>query len=361
MMNDLQVLKDIYLENFRCHQELLVEGFSATNLITGPNGSGKTTLLEAIYFLARCKSFRTGVNKDLIAKGQQYFAIRGDFDSKSTHRQKVVWSSSGRELSIDKDENVRFNRYWGASLVVVIANQDKRLVDGPAQKRRSWADSLMATLDQDYLHILQDARALLKQKSALLKHNKMDRSLWEIYTDKLTEITTKIATGREQLTQRMSPVMEGFYSELTNGKEKLEISYESRAESVLNYPKEKLLHKEMQMAQPILGPHRDDWTFKLEGGDIRVFGSEGQQKSTALALKLAEQKLIEVCTQKKPIVLVDDALNELDDARKKRFWEYLPKETQLFYATPEINQSSIRPLNEAKIWRTSHSEIIQEP
>ncbi|MEM9399488.1 MAG: DNA replication and repair protein RecF [Verrucomicrobiota bacterium] len=352
------VFESVYLQHFRCHDSLEVKGLQQVNVLRGQNGSGKTTLLEALYFLARCKSFRTSTNKDLICWGQKSFGLRGNCLNGDMHKKlKVEWSVEGRKLSLDEHESVNFSQWWRQVLVIVVTNQDKRLVEGPGQTRRSWADGLLATIAPEYLPLIQRTQTLLKQKAALLKEEKPDRILWKTLTEQLREFSQRINEYRKNFTEETGVIISEFYSQLTQGHELLEMKFDSQFEKAETLKEEELWEREINRRAPQLGPHRDDWLLILEKSSMRSFGSEGQQKSAALALRLAELELIQQETQRWPVILLDDPLNELDIARVERFWSYLPRQAQIFYATPQEDSVHLPEDWDLTVWQVDHNQI----
>lgn len=328
------MLKELRLINFRCYPEYHLKDLSIKNAFLGSNGKGKTSLLEAIYFLTRCRSFRTHQTRDLIHWGSTQLGVAGDFEAETVKKLKTEWSVEERLLYLNERAHISFREYWGQVHCVIFQNSDRHLLQGPAQLRRQWVDGLISSVNPDYLQFIQRAQLLLKQKNAFLKKTPLDRNLWNCLTDQLEELTKAIHLERENFTCSAAPELEEIYQLLTERKENLQIHYEAEIPRQLQRSREKLWEMENQFHAAQLGPHRDDWKFQLKDQSIRAFGSEGQVKSAALALRLLEVKMIEKKTRRWPLILIDDAVNDLDKSRQEQFWELLPKEAQLFFATP---------------------------
>lgn len=330
------MLNELRLQQFRCYTSRSIEGLEQRNAFLGENGKGKTSLLEAIYFLTRCRSFRTHQTRDLIHWGGGMLGVSGDFTGQPVQRLKVEWSVDDRTLTINESSNSSFREYWGQVLSVVFQNSDRHILQGPAQLRRQWMDGLIASIKPDYLQWIQRAQLLLKQKNAFLRKNPRDRGIWNSLTDQQEEGVRLIYETRVSFTNQAAPVLESAYQTLTGKKESLCMTYEAEIPRQLSRTREKLWDMERQFGTAQLGPHRDDWKFQLDGKMLRAFGSEGQVKSGALSLRLLEVFLMREQAGRWPLLLIDDALNDLDTGRKEQFWGLVPSEAQLFYATPQL-------------------------
>lgn len=330
------MLHALALENFRCHENLLLEDLSPATALIGHNGMGKTSILEAIYFLSRCKSFRTSINRDIVRWGQKGYGIRGDFLGKNFQRLKLEWTGGKRSLAMDARQDMTFNQWWGQFQTVIIKSNDHQLVQSSHQIRRQWSDGLLAAVEPGYLPWLQRAHLLLRQKSAHLREDKIDRELWNSLTIQLEHLSEKITTARLRFQEEIAQTIATFYQRLALNSENVHLEFISHFEKIRDWNHQRLLDKELQQKQPWLGPHRDEWNLILNGKDLRAFGSEGQQRTAALALRLAEMEHIHRKTNTHPTLLLDDPLGGLDQRHSDPFWAFIPQETQIFYATPSL-------------------------
>jgi len=312
-----------------------LEGLGLHSALLGSNGQGKTSILEAIYYLARCRSFRTSQNRDLVLRGKKALAVSGDFTGENFRKLRIEWSSEGRKLSLDHIEKATFREYWGRGLVVVFKNEDRLLVQGAASTRRRWIDSQIASISTVYLQALQRAQLLLRERNALLRQARPDRALWEILVGQVDGLAVLIEAERKNYNAQAFPLAEQIYGELTGQKERLKLRYEGDFEKSRELGLEELWTRERHLRMALRGPHRDDWHLLLDDKSLRAFGSEGQQKSAALSLRMVEVKLLQQSLERSPILLFDDVLNELDVARKKKFWGLMDASLQMFFATTE--------------------------
>ena len=325
------MLTDLHLLDFRCHSDTHFRDLGPHVAFVGENGKGKTTLLEAVYFLARVKSFRTHQNRELIAWGKPHCGVSGRFAGEPDDFLKVTWSPEDRTLAAGR-EALSFRHYWGRCLVTVIQNTDRQLVQGAAQVRRQWVDSLISTFDPAYLEAVQAGHLLLRQKNALLRQERPDRGTWDALTSQLRRHGGAIQRARAEYTVQAAPLLSKFYADLSGGREQLALRHADDLSRQLARSDEELWRRETELRTARLGPHRDDWELDLDGQSLRQFGSEGQQKSAVLALRDVEVALVREKRGRWPILLIDDAVNELDAARQEYFWTRLPKDAQILLA-----------------------------
>lgn len=332
------VLESLVLENFRCHRELHCRGLGRRMAWVGPNGRGKTSILEAAHVLARVKSFRTHQNRELIAWGAERFGVAGGFSGGNTKRLKVVWSPEERVLEADGQTCPAFRDYWGKFLVVAFQNTDRQLIQGPATIRRQWADALAAAIESAYLPALQSAQLLLRQKNALLRQEHPDRAVWDSLTLLLRRHCAVLARIRRAMTEMLTPVLAQCGARLGGEREALSLHLTDETSRQLSRSDAELWEHESSLRIARLGPHRDEWEIEIGGRPLRQFGSEGQQKSAALALRFAEATLIQQHRGTWPLLLIDDAVNELDPPRQEAFWSLLPADAQAFLATTRADR-----------------------
>jgi DNA replication and repair protein RecF len=329
------MLTRLHLSQFRCHEQLELGNLGLHSALLGSNGKGKTSILEAIFYLARSRSFRTSQNRELVLRGKKALAVTGEFSGEDFQKLRIEWSGDGRKLSLDQLEKATFREYWGKALVVVFKNEDRLLVQGAASTRRRWIDSQIASVNPSYLQSLQKAQLLLRQRNALLRQARPDRALWEILVGQVDGLTERIESDRKQFNDQAFPLAERLYGELTGQKERLKLRYEGDFEKSKEVHLDELWDRERHLKVAQRGPHRDDWQILLDDKSLRAFGSEGQQKSAALTLRMVEMKLLQQSLGRSPILLFDDVLNELDAVRKKKFWGLMDATVQMFFATTE--------------------------
>ncbi len=315
-------LNDIRLIQFRCHQDTIFTFPSTGNLLlSGKNGSGKTSILEAIYLLSRCRSFRTNSLREIPTWGTGGFSLNGRFSGGVSNELKFTWKSSKRTLGLDGIDNVPLKEYWGRFPTVLFRMSDRSLAEGSPSHRRKWLDIFISSLDKSYLESLQKAQQTLFQKNALLKQPKPDFHLWNILTDSLTSLSQKISAARKKMIADMSESAMHFYRTLADTSDELSFVENYSCDHTKNA--QEMFKKECLYQQSLFGYQLDEWFMALNGKPLRNFGSEGQQRSAAIALKFVEAKFLRDL-EPKPLLLMDDILHELDPGRRERFWDVSP-------------------------------------
>ncbi|MDR2463912.1 MAG: DNA replication and repair protein RecF [Verrucomicrobiales bacterium] len=327
------MLTQLHMCNFRCHTDLKLDGFARFNLLLGANGRGKTSVLEAIHVLSRCKSFRTHQTRELIHWSATEFGIAGHFSGRPFQKLKIEWAGDERRLAVDQMENLSFREFWGKAPAVIFQNSDRQIITGGAQARRQWTDGLLAVTISGYLAIIQRAQLLLKQKNALLRQERPDQTLWSALTEQLAGLSREVHRQRAGFTAAAAPLLQQFYRGLAGNAETLTITHAPKIPRYLDLSRGDLWRQERERGVALLGPHRDDWELQLFEKSLRDFGSEGQIKSAALALRILESRLIHEDTGAWPLLLIDDALTDLDAGRRQKFWQQLPADAQVFHAT----------------------------
>ncbi|NDE84887.1 MAG: DNA replication and repair protein RecF [Verrucomicrobia bacterium] len=329
------MLRRLRLTSFRCHSALDLENLGSRVLLVGANGRGKTTVLEAASLLGRLRSFRTRTLRDLTRHGAEGWRIEGSWaDEAGPVRLGAIWRGQGRELEIDGRAGVSTEEFWGRALVVVAQGGDFSIFEGSSAERRAGFDLLLAEVDPEQLPTLRRLKEVARQRAALLRHLHPSRQEWEAWTQQLAELGQILRPAREALAQKFLPHLELAHRELTAGAEKLKVTYQPETGLPSEGPeRDALWSRERERGLNLVGPQRDDWDFSLGGRSLSRFGSEGQRRSACLAVRLAELQLIRETRKRTPILLVDDALKELDEKRREAFWRQVPAQVQVLYAS----------------------------
>jgi len=329
------VLRRLRLTSFRCHTSLELEDLGPRVLLTGANGRGKTTLLESVGLLARLRSFRTKALRDCTQHGAEGWRVEGAWaDEAGPVRLGMVWRGNGRELEVDGRADSTVNEFWGRAMAVVAHGGDTVILEGGSAERRAGFDLLLAEIEPSRLGDLRQLREVCKQRSALLRNPRASRDEWEAWTTRLGELAQGLQPARQKLAEIFLPHLETAHRGLTAGAEKLKVSYQpDDAVPAPGKERDQLWEVERERGINLTGPQRDDWDFKLGGKSLSRYGSEGQRRSACLGVRLAELALLRETRQRTPVFLVDDALKELDEERRKAFWNGIPADCQVLYAT----------------------------
>ncbi|MDE6363114.1 MAG: DNA replication/repair protein RecF [Lachnospiraceae bacterium] len=315
-------IQSLELENFRNYETLSIHFDSRTNILYGDNAQGKTNILEAVYLSATTKSHKGSKDKDIIK-----------FDSEEAHIRTYVMKDS---LENRVDMHLRKNKSKGIAIngqkikkaadllgllnVVFFSPEDLSIIKNGPSERRRFVDMELCQLDSVYLHNLNHYNKIVNQRNRLLKDLYSNPGLKDtlfLWDTQLVSFGQKIIEQRNTFIRQLNEIIYEIHLKLSGGKEELQIVYEP---DVLALDFEEKLQKcqerDIRLKQTSIGPHRDDFSFVVGTVDIRKFGSQGQQRTAALSLKLAEIELVKKVTKDVPLLLLDDVLSELDSNRQ---------------------------------------------
>lgn len=339
-------IKKIELNNFRNYSELSLDFDSRLNLILGNNAQGKTNLLEAVYVSSIGRSFRTNRDTDLIKFGCDYARINTKTEKEYTDGSVEIILSKNKNkyakvdgVKIRKASELLKNIY-----LVIFSPEDLKLVKDEPEKRRKFIDRELCQIKPAYYDNLAKYKKILMQRNAYLKEYETDKSILDVWDIQLARHGAAITEYRNEFIKKLSLLSGNIHSGISNGREKLEIKYapnleisddKKTQEEIFYSALKKAFENDIRQRTTTRGPHKDDIEFFINDINARSFGSQGQQRTAALSLKLAEISIIKEESGETPILLLDDVMSELDLERQ----EYLIKslsEMQLFITTTEI-------------------------
>ena len=316
-------LKKLQLNNFKnCALAEMV--FSdKVNCFVGNNGAGKTNILDSIYYLSFCKSYFNPIDTQNIRHEEDFFAVHGEYFNQEKTNDKVSCvqkRSQKKSFKINKKEYDRLADHIGLIPLVMISPYDRDLINDGSELRRKYIDGVISQFDNIYLKNLLAYNKSLLQRNTLLKHFAERRSFdgpsLQVWNDKLAELGSVIFEERKVFLQEFNPLFEKFYKYLSGENEKVEIIYSSQ---LLNANLQDLLTQSIERDRIVrhttYGIHRDDLVFNINGFPVKKFGSQGQQKSFVIAIKLAQFEYTRQKKGFKPILLFDDIFDKLDDNR----------------------------------------------
>jgi DNA replication and repair protein RecF len=321
-------LKSVSLIHFKNYAEVELNFCPGINCFTGSNGEGKTNLLDAIHYLSFCKSFFNPVDSQNIQHGAPFFLIQGVFESGNT-REDVYCGLKRNQKKIFKRNKIEYNRlaeHIGLFPSVIISPSDADLINGGSENRRKFLDSVISQFDSIYLDDLIHYNKIVLQRNALLRNfadtGHFQEDSLEIWDLQLVEYAKRINKKRRSLIAELGPIFQQYYELISAGNEKVQIVYRSD----LNFEDFDLvlkaaLTKDRAMQYTTVGVHKDDLELNMNGHSIKKFGSQGQQKSFLIALRLAEFDQIKKMKDNSPMLLLDDIHDKLDAARVFRLME----------------------------------------
>ena len=316
------IVKSLKLKNFRNYDLLSLEFDEATNIFYGDNAQGKTNILESIYLTGTTKSHRGTKDRDMIKFGEEEAHIETVVEKKGVpfkidiHLKK----NSPKGIAINKIPIKRASELFGIINIVFFSPEDLNIIkNGPAERRR-FIDIELAQLDKVYLSDLSNYNRIVNQRNKLLKdiYDKKDLlDTLDIWDMQLVHYGNRVIERRKIFIDQMNQIIGEVHEKLTGGRECLQIFYEpGMREESFETALMKNRERDIRMKSTSVGPHRDDICFMCGDLDIRKFGSQGQQRTAALSLKLSEIELVRKVTKDTPILLLDDVLSELDKHRQ---------------------------------------------
>ncbi|MBQ0026374.1 MAG: DNA replication/repair protein RecF [Lachnospiraceae bacterium] len=318
------IIKSVEISDYRNYKNATLELSPLTTVFYGQNGHGKTSALEAIYYCGLGHSYKGTNDSDIIRFGAQeaHLKLIAEQDG-IPHRIDVHLKKGARKgIAIDGIILKRAVELLGFMHVVLFSPEDMAIVKSSPQERRNFLDTELCQLDKIYTTNLINYNHLLGQKNKLLKQIEDNPSLADtlsVWNEQLISYGTPIIEKRAAFIKELSEIMKPIHSSITGGTEDIDIIYDPSSEAG-EYRSRVLSHEKAEIAShtSLIGPHRDDMQFLINGIDVRKFGSQGQQRTAALSLKLAEIELVKKKTGQLPILLLDDVLSELDEGRQKR-------------------------------------------
>ncbi|MBO4235772.1 MAG: DNA replication/repair protein RecF [Firmicutes bacterium] len=374
-------IRNIELKNFRNYESLTLDFDERINLILGDNAQGKTNLVEAIYVSSFGKSFRTSSDYKLIKFGEKEAfvkveAAREDFNTEVEITIKAKGGFQTEEKNIiptqkafntqkfvrkDKKNITKTADLLSNILIVVFSPEDLKIVKDEPEKRRKFINRELCQISLSYLDNLSNYKKALLQRNTYLKESSINPDLLDIWDIQLAKYGAAIIKLREKYIEKIARFSAEIHNGITGGEEKLEIKYDPNLsiqptvedQEARFYEALKMsFDSDLRNRSTQVGPHRDDIAFFVNGVDMRAFGSQGQQRTCALSLKLAELSLIKEDTGENPILILDDVMSELDQKRQEYLIETL-SENQLFITTTDLDSSLLAKLKDARVFHVT--------
>ena len=369
-------LTNLQLQNFRNYESVQLEFTDGVHVFIGENAQGKTNLMESIYALAMTKSHRTTNDKELIGWDKEFATIKGTVEKTATKTNlELQFSKKGKIAKVNYFEQKRLSSYLGNLNVILFAPENLTLVKGSPQNRRKFVDMELGQMSSLYLYDLVEYNRVLKQRNTYLKQlaikKKQPDEYLDVLSEMLSELASKIVFHRLDFMKQLEALAIPIHDQLSLGREKFSVSYqatipledgltpEQMKEIYMNQFK-KNQTREADQATTLIGPHRDDLIFYLNEVPVQTYGSQGQQRSTVLSLKLAEIELMKLSTGEYPLLLLDDVLSELDDDRQTHLIKAIENKVQTFITTTSldgikqqfINEPVVIPIEKGTILKT---------
>lgn len=339
-------LRSLTLQNFRNIPLATLALRGRQQFFVGANGQGKTNLLEAAGFITALRSFRTTDGRLLIAQGQAEAAIAGEVEHErlGETRLTIKLTGDGRELWCDGEKVAKIADYLGRFPTVVFSSQDLALIRGAPAGRRRWLDLTLAAMDAAYLRALQTYHRALAERNSLLKRGAPADEL-AAFEHGLAEAGAELIARRTTGLREIGARLEEFYALISDQAEPVAAAYRPNfAEASAEALRGRLQSgraRDAQFRTTLTGPHRDELDFTVRGVAAKDFASEGQQRSLVLALRLAQAAWFQAKSGVRPVLLADDVLNELDPARRRRFWAAIDPASQVIATGTSLPEAEL--------------------
>lgn len=315
-------LDKLSLINFKNYSEFNASLSNTVNCFVGKNGMGKTNILDAIYYLSNCKSFFNPLDSQNILHEKDFFVVQGEFIRNEKTEKIYCGVKKGKKkvFKKGKKEYEKLSEHIGFLNTVLISPMDTNLIYEGSEIRRKYIDYIISQFDHQYLKNLIDYNKALSQRNALLKHFIESRSFneqsLEVWNDQLINYGNKIIKERKTFIESFAPIFENIYQSIAQNNESPFLKHKSQLnEQTFEELIKESVNKDRYSGYTNVGPHRDDFVFKLNGKPLKKFGSQGQQKTFLISLKLAHYKFIEEKSKQSPILLLDDIYDKLDNER----------------------------------------------
>jgi len=366
-------LNQIELTNYRNYNQLTLNFSPKLNVFVGDNAQGKTNLLESIYVLSLTKSHRSNHEKELIQWDKDFARIEGQISKKNGDIDlTMIVSNKGKKTKVNGLEQTKLSQYIGYLNVILFAPEDLSLVKGSPQYRRKFLDMEIGQINAQYLHHLSNYQTVLKQRNQYLKKTAFNKSYDSLYLDVLNEQLAQegsfVLFSRLYFIKLLEKWANSIHENISYGKEELRVSYKSTLELGAEQTREELYHllmeelkkteeRDLTQLTTNVGPHRDDLVFMVNGQNVQTYGSQGQQRTTALSVKLAEIELINEEIGEYPILLLDDVLSELDDERQVQLMEFIDNKLQTFLTTTSVTHLNDKLKIKPEIFYVTNGEV----
>ncbi|MDI9257198.1 MULTISPECIES: DNA replication/repair protein RecF [Flavobacterium] len=351
-------LKRISVLNYKSFSDITFEFDAKINCFVGKNGIGKTNILDAVYHLAYGKSYFNPLAVQNIKHGEDFFVIDGTFEKNNRSEQILCSLKKGQKKILKRNGKLyeKFSEHVGFIPLVIISPADTDLILEGSETRRKFMDSVISQSDSQYLQQLIQYQKTLSQRNALLKYFSLnhvfEKDTLSIYNEQLNQLGHFIFEKRKNFIAEFIPIFQKYHAAVTNAAETVQLVYQSDLfEKDMLTLLEETLNKDRILQYTSAGVHKDDLSFEIENYPIKKFGSQGQQKSFLIALKLAQFDFVKKQSGEKPILLFDDIFDKLDEFRVSKIVEMVNNEEfgQLFISDthPERTENIVKSTHQS--------------
>lgn len=358
-------ITNLTLKNYRNYQLEKLEFGDSLNVLVGKNAQGKTNILEAIFFTIIGRSFKTSKEKECILFGQNNAYVKAQYKKlyRDTQIELIFSQNAKKSVKVDGFALKRIGELMGSANAVFFSPDELALIKDSPDERRKFMNVDICQTNKRYFYLLGRYEKVLANRNKLLKTSQnleVVKQTIDIWDRALCDISKKIAFERKKFIDNLTPFASKAHSYISGGKETLELKYSSFCDDIERYDElmkkalQKNLEKDFKLGYTSIGPHRDDIDIYLNGVEVKSFGSQGQQRTVALSMKLAELEIIKEQTGEYPILLLDDVFSELDASRRQKLLNFTSK-TQTIITTTDFDLK----IEGAKVFKVDGGTIIE--
>ncbi len=341
----------IELRSFRNYDELSIELDRGINIITGNNAQGKSNFLESIYFSAFSRSFRTQKDKELVQGGEDFASVVVYFTSNREEKIEIKIDKAGKkQIKVNSNQIQKISDLIGKLKVVSFVPEDVLLIKGQPIERRRFMNKEISQIYPAHISELIDYTRVLSQRNAAIKKHKIEnasKELISIWDEQLSGLAEKIIKRRIDFIEKINIKANDVHHVVTEKNEIIKVQYKSFSSSQNSLKYDKIrgdfmdllrenLEQDIRYGYTVKGPHKDDFEVYIDDLPVKIYGSQGQKRTAALSIKLAQIEYIKEFTEEEPIILLDDVSSELDINRRRCLFDYI-KDYQSFISTTDIN------------------------
>lgn len=367
------ILKKIELRNFRNYEKLTTRFYKGINIIYGDNAQGKTNLLESIYVLGLTKSHRSFIDNNLIKKDKESLHITGTISGGVLDKKlEITIDNRNKYLKIDDSSIKKVSDYISSMNIIIFYPDDLEILKGSPQLRRKYLNVELSQLYNSYYIVMNDYNKLLKIRNDYLKKwgkgKTIDQNYFDIVTSYLIDKAILIYQMRTKYIEKINENCSKIYKDIMN-LEDFHIKYvpnielpdikDDKLKEKLSQQFEKKLEYDKRMMTTTLGPHKDDLEFFIGDKNLKLYGSQGQQRIAVLALKLSEIPIFKKYKDTTPILLLDDVFSELSDDKKNNLMKYIEKDIQTIITTTELNNLDSKLIRRSKLFKIENGNLIK--
>lgn len=362
------IIQQIVLQNFRNYEALDIALSDGVNVLMGANAQGKTNLLEAIGYCSTGRSHRTSYDRECIRIGESdafikliYETVRGEAKPRKDCIELHLRRSGAKSAALNRVPVQKINDLYGCIQTVLFSPEDLSLIKEGPGKRRRFMDMEICQVDKVYLHYLQQYHILLRQRNQLLKdmaHQNPDRELFRVYDEQFADYASRLIHRRKQFLKKLGEWAPEIHGQISGSGEKIQFRYEANVPEEPEEIRKRLencFEQDIRQGTTTAGPHRDDIDIRINDTDVRTYGSQGQKRTAALSMKLAEIEMMQQETGQSPVLLLDDVMSELDGERQMYLIRCIEKHQTVITCTGV--EDSIRKMRPAHIFQVEKGTI----